>query len=356
MIIINGRFLKQRITGVQRFAYEITKELIANDSNVKIIVPKSYKDTLPKETENLFKEYFIFEGAGEGLVWEQFVLPLCLKQNMLLLNFCNSAPILWRNKLTCVHDMSYKSNPQWFSRKVRLYYSVLIPSILRTSKYIITVSEFAKAEIFKYVKGIGTNTIEVIYNACAEVFRNDSFPDNKNFNSKILLFVGSIEPRKNLDNLLAAFAKIEDPEARLIIVGKQNTKMFNHVNLKLDSDNRILWKHSCKDEELKELYISAKALVNPSLYEGFGVPLIEAASNACLLLLSKIPVFIEVANGDACFFDPYDTNNIADTLKGLLNLSPVEANKMAQKAYLNIAKSFSWKNSADKLYKLIKGN
>lgn len=356
MIYINGRFLTQRLTGVQRFALEITKQLIAIDTTIKIILPKSAEGTLSKDMMAILGKNLMFWGRGNSLYWEQVSLALLSKPDITLLNLCNSAPILWKNKITCIHDMSYRANPQWFSKAFRYYYSFLIPAIVSTSKQVITVSEFAKAEILKYISGIIPSKVTVINNACASVFKNDKLPAKAITGKDVFLFVGSVEPRKNLNNLLAAFSNITNKDAELVIVGAKNTKMFNAVEVNSSIDERIRWESSCSDERLKEIYLSAKALVNPSFYEGFGVPLIEAANNGCLLVLSDIPVFREIAAENAFYFNPGSVSDIEDSLLKIINLNADEASAIIKGAYENASENYDWKKSALKLYNLISAN
>jgi len=349
MIFINGKFLGQRLTGVQRFADEITAELIKINPSIKIIVPESYKDRIINKYEN----NTIYVGKTQGIIWEQITLPyFAKKSDALLLNFCNSAPLFLRNKLTCVHDMSYKANPEWFSKKFIAYYSVLIPRILRTSKYIITVSSFSKSEILKYLPTLDDSKISVVSNACSNIFINDIFPDEKRDDIKQFLFVGSVEPRKNLQRLIEAFTSIKDNDIRLIIVGATNNKSFKTTGTEY-MDPRIIWMTNCSDKILKSLYLESIALINPSFYEGFGVPLIEAANSGTLLIVSDIPAFREIAKQDAFYINPMDLNSIKERLEMVIQMNKQERNNISQKAYSRIKNEFSWKISAENINRII---
>jgi len=353
MILINGRFLTQRLTGVQRFAYEISKQLVAINSEIRIILPLSFKNNLTAQIKKDFTNNLFFWGKGSGLIWEQVSLTAYSKKNVLLLNFCNSSPILWSNKLTCVHDMSYKANPQWFSKKMGLYYSFLIPAVLKTSKYIITVSNFAKNEIIKYVPSIPADKITVVYNACSDIFKNEGYSPVPEDQSNNLIFVGSVEPRKNLKSLLNAFYNLENKNISLTIVGAKNATIFKEVNIGEEIDARVTWKTNCSDDELKQLYLEAKAIINPSYYEGFGVPLIEAANNSCVLVLSDIEVFKEIAGDNAIYFNAGNIKEIENAIKKVVNLTNEQVVNITQTAYEDITKRFDWKKSAFKIYNLV---
>lgn len=167
MLAVNSRFLTQQITGVQRFAIEISlrlKEILKDD--VFFVSP------------NNIIQYDIAEkldvkiiGKHTGHLWEQWELPKWLKKHdsPLLLNLCNMAPLMYRNKISTIHDIAFVRFPQTFSKKFLWFYKIMIPRIVKSSIKIITVSEFSKQEIVDEYK-IDQNMVSVVYNAV-----NDSF-------------------------------------------------------------------------------------------------------------------------------------------------------------------------------------
>lgn len=356
MIYINGRFLTQRMTGVQRYAIEICKELIKLDKEVRIIVSTSFRERLNHEISDLFKEHLVYWGIGSGFAWEQVHLSLFFLRNKgIILNLCNTAPLFIGNKLTCIHDMSYKANESWFSQKIKIYYSFLIPAVIKTSRFVITVSEFSKSEIRKYVPQVNSEEISIIYPACGIVFRQSQF-FFKRKETNTFLFVGSLEPRKNLESVLKAFSFIQNADVRLVIVGGKNKKIFKDAGMETNSylkDSRIVWEYSCSDTKLKQLYATSKALLNPSFYEGFGLPLLEAINWGCLLCVSDIPVFREVTGNNALFFDPNNTASIKEVIERVVRMNHADIEEIAHKAF-DYSKKFSYKSSAEKLYNLVR--
>ncbi|MGL5312044.1 MAG: glycosyltransferase, partial [Peptostreptococcaceae bacterium] len=161
MIVINGRFLTQNITGVQRFAHEIIRELdnIVKPGEYKILAPKNiiYKDL---DYKNIKIEIC---GNLKGHLWEQIELPYYVKKNKAeLINLCNTAPILNPN-IVAIHDIQTKVHPEFFSKKFALWYNLMNKFNIKNSKKIITVSNFSKSEIVKYY-GVSEDKITVIYN------------------------------------------------------------------------------------------------------------------------------------------------------------------------------------------------
>ena len=147
MLTVNSRFLTQNITGVQRFAIEISKQLkkLLN-SKIQFVAPKNiiHKDLAEELDVKVI-------GYNTGHLWEQIDLPLYLSSigKPLLLNLSNTAPLFYKNKIVTIHDVAFKRFPQTYSFKFRMFYNLLIPIILKNSKHILTVSEFSKNEINK---------------------------------------------------------------------------------------------------------------------------------------------------------------------------------------------------------------
>ena len=144
MIIINARFLTQKVTGVQRFAIEISR--IIHNLN-KEIVFVSPADILDRELANELGVITI--GKRSGTLWEQIDLRMYLaaNKNPLLINFCNTGLLFYQNQIVTVHDMSYKVNPKWFSKKFYLWYNFLIPNLAKYSQKVLTVSNSSKNDL-----------------------------------------------------------------------------------------------------------------------------------------------------------------------------------------------------------------
>jgi glycosyltransferase involved in cell wall biosynthesis len=346
-IYINGKFLTQRLTGVQRYAFEITRALISLNANVKVIVP-SFLDIA---TIDLPQNSLVSVGGfRNSILWEQFAISRFLhkKSNYILLNLCNVGTLFNRNQIVCIHDMTYKANPKWFSRTFRAYYSFIIPRLIKLAKRVITVSEFSKNEISKQLQ-VSCKNISVVYNAPSDKFvcRNaDDIVYNK---EDFFLFVGSMHPRKNINLLVQLFSLEEFRQRRLIVVGAK-AKAFGEVNLTLPANVTILDK--CNDDQLSDLYAKAKAMINPSIYEGFGIPVVEAMASGCPLIISDLAVFKEIAKEGAEYFNPYSLEALKDAFQRFLAKSSEEVNHTIRLNYYQ-SQSFTWKKSSTVLLDLI---
>ena len=146
-IIINGRFLTQKITGVQRYAREIITALdkIVEKNKVEIVVPPETKELPDYENIKIVKV-----GIFHNRMWEHISFPLyVMKCGGIALNLCNVAPLL-NPGIVCIHDVKIKAHPEFFSTKFLIWYKLLFFNAIKRAKFIITVSEFSKNEIMKY--------------------------------------------------------------------------------------------------------------------------------------------------------------------------------------------------------------
>jgi len=336
MIIVNARFLTQKVTGVQRFAIEISKILRKLNEQIVFVTPP---DILDKDLANYLGAIII--GKNKGAIWEQVDLRRYLISNRkpLLVNFCNSGVLFYDRQIVTIHDMSYKVNPKWFSKKFYLWYNFLIPHLAKRSLKILTVSNSSKKDIVKYLN-IKPEKISVIYNS-SNLITNNNF--EKITGDKYLLTVSSFDPRKNLNNLVKAFKKI-DEEIKLIIVGSNSANFASHDEL-LDKD--IIIKRQVSDDELGSLINNAEIFIYLSFYEGFGLPPLEAMCMGCPVIVSDIPAHREICEDAALYTDPYDIEDIKNKITFMLNNDQVKKELIA--AGKNNVKRFDWFNSAQKV-------
>lgn len=346
-IYINGKFLAQRLTGVQRYAFEITRALISANIDVKIIVPPF----LDISKTDLPRAFILPVGSINNMVlWEQLSVYNFLrdKKNYVLLSLCNMGTLFNQHQIICIHDMTYKVNPQWFSRSFSKYYSFMIPRLAKVAKRIITVSEFSKKEIQEQLK-LNEKKISVVYNAPSNKFSCTSVDSIISEKEDFFLFVGSMDPRKNLSLLIDLFSLKDFASEKLVIVGAKS-KSFDEVNLNIPPNVKLLDK--CDDDQLADLYKKAKGMINASFYEGFGIPVVEAMASGCPLIISDLEVFREIAGDQAIYFNPSSLDAIKRAFQIFLNKSAEEIREMTMLAY-HRSQSFTWENSSKVLLNVI---
>ncbi len=342
MIYINGRFLTQKPTGVHRFSFEMCKALHTLGLDFVVLSPPHVLDFYHCN----FPIKII--GKTSSHLWEQIELPLFLKskKSPLLISFMGLGCVFYSNQISTIHDVSFLRNPQWFSKAYYYFYKIMTPWMARKSKKIITVSNFSKHELIELLQ-INENKLCVIYNAVAKHFfeKSEILPINEPY----ILAVSSLDPRKNFSNLIHAFLKLQDLPHKLYIIGG-NSSVFSTMNLPIS--DKIVFLNYVSNHDLVAYYKQASLFVYPSLYEGFGIPPLEAMSQQCPVLVSDIQVLHEVCKDAVFYCNPNDSNDIANQIHYILtNPSEVEIKKNIGLQHIN---NFSWKASASKLLEVIK--
>ncbi|HGA3040197.1 TPA: glycosyltransferase family 4 protein [Serratia marcescens] len=347
MIYVNARFLTQEMTGVQRFAEEISLNLRSIRDDVVFVSP-------PGVLRNEIAEKLGVEiiGHRSGHAWEQLDLPRYLKKkgSPLLINLCSTAPIFYTNKVVTHHDVIYKRYPQSYSKSFRLFYNTLVPLMLKSSKKLITVSEFSKKEISETFNYNADNII-VVSNAVNSSFTPSINPGSSK--ERYLLLVSSKNYHKNFHGAIAAFSQLAGHgNFSLKIIGAANGS-FSEMNLTDEQVDNIEFMGRVDDATLIKLYQGALGFVFPSFYEGFGIPPLEAQACGCPVISSNKASMPEVLQDSALYFDPYNIDDIALHMKALIDDECLR-NELKEKGYLNV-KRFSWHSSATKVNEIING-
>lgn len=341
VVYINVRFLTQPITGVQRFAIEICKALKRSEQPVNFIGPKNI---LHRELAEELDVKCI--GPFTGHLWEQITLQAyVLQRRGLLVSLCNTAPIFIKKQIVTIHDLCFRKHPEWFSKIFSLVYNFIIPKIAKQARHVLTVSETSRSEISKEFK-IPKEKISVIYNAVSSIFRQNNQEILQSLSKEnYILTVSSHHPRKNFNRLIKAFERLEDKEMKLYIVGGFN-KHFSKTYLhERKLNDRIILLENVSDKHLIQYYKHAKLFVFASLYEGFGIPIIEAMSLGTPVCVSDIPVFHEVCGNRAFYFNPLKIEDIKEKIETVLKFPH-------DKMEVNLSK-FSWNAGAEKIMAVI---
>lgn len=338
--------MTQKITGVQRFAYELSIRLKERcGENVVFLAPQN---VIQHEMAKRLGAKCI--GKHTGYFWEQIELPLYLLRHgsPKLINFCSVAPLLYGNNYVAVHDITWVRYPETYSKTFCYVYNFLIPHLCKRAKGIITVSEFSKHEISSYYK-IPESKFTVICNAVSAMFH--PIQDEKLWNENYFLAVSSVKANKNFVSVLMAFEIVlrSNPEVRLYIVGDCNDKNFQTINIDQYKNNpSIKFLGRVSDEKLVKYYSNAQGFVFPSLYEGFGIPVLEAQACGCPVLASDIPPLKEVLNDSALFCNPNSLEDIVRQMNRLME----RGKKLRGPGYENV-KRFSWNDSVMKLLEMM---
>ena len=330
---VNLRTLGYGITGVQRYLLSLLPHMPAQLNSVK-----------PSQALQGIK----------GHIWEQVYLPTQLGRR-LLWSPGNTGPIAVSRQVLTVHDAASLDHPEWFERKFALWYGALLPRLIRKVRAIITVSHFSKERIVQ-LTGVDAERVHVISNGVESRFRPvDSQTVQQvrakfELNGPYLLFVGSLEPRKNLRMLLEAWQLGNFSGATLAVVGASGP-LFQRLQFdSLPAGVRLLGR--VEDEVLPALYSGATGFVYPSVYEGFGLPPLEAMACGCPVAVSDIPAHREVCGYRAMYFDPFSPEELSSRLEALLRLDASSSASYADEG-LHHAASYNWERAASDTWRIL---
>ena len=256
-----------------------------------------------------------------------------------------------------IHDLSFEHVKDIFTKKEYIKDKILVSHAAKKADMVVTVSEFSKQDISTTYK-VDASKIEVIYNAVSSDFRVISETDelrNKVRSKfgigdhKYIVCVSNLQPRKNIPRLIRAFSQYAENssgEYKLVLVGKKAWMYDEIEQCVTDSKDNVILTDYVETDELIALLNEASGCIYPSIFEGFGIPPLEAIACGTPIAASDIPVMREVLGDNAFFFDPMDEGDIARAIKTLLETDPVVDSKIVSK--------YSWDNSARKLKDIYK--
>lgn len=263
-----------------------------------------------------------------------------------------------------VHDMVYRTYPETVRGRTKKILDMGLASSMKRADMIVTVSEFSKSEIIRYFPQ-HESKIRVVpcgvdldrFKPCQQPERIPEVKKKLGIDGEYFLYVGTIEPRKNLERLINAyniFCQHEKDAPKLVLAGGKGwlyDGIFQRVtDLKLE--DKVLFTQYIPDEDMNPLMCGALAFVFPSIYEGFGIPPLEAMACGVPVLASNAASLPEVTGDCAVTCDPYSEEEIAEGLRRLYSDSELRAD--LSRRGLERAKTLTWDSSAEKLYSVYK--
>jgi glycosyltransferase involved in cell wall biosynthesis len=344
-LFINGRFLVQPLSGVQRFASEMTAVLQRiHDGPTTVLVPNgSYTGQQAMRTA----------GRRRGHAWEQLELPRHIG-NGILLNLGNTGPLLVRRQVVVVHDAGVFGAPGSYSWKFRNGYKLAQHCLARTAAQIVTVSAFSQVEIARYL-GIGADRVAVISEGADHMDSIVAEPDILSVNGlaqgRFVLVVGNLAPHKNLAALGELALGLAQRNIPLVVTGGFPSAVFQSDGATgLPQPARYLGRVS--DGALKALYQAAACFVFPSLYEGFGLPAVEAMASSCPVVVADIPALRETCGDAVQYCDPTSPSDIAAQVFRVIDDDNLR--DRLRRAGHHKAGEFTWDKAGRKLDKVLK--
>lgn len=350
-------------TGTENYAFYLLKALAEIDQRNKYLI-----FTRGKVANMDWPSNFYFIPINLSRFWTQAGLAYktWVERMDILFVPAHTLPVFGKiglSKVVTIHDLGYEYLPQYHQFPQKYYLNWSTAHAVKTADRIIAVSENTKSDLIKKLN-VDKKKIKVIYEGVdIAKYRikygkedRDNVFKKYSINGNYILSVGTIQPRKNYERLIESFGEImfsdqltisdQEKKLQLIIVGKKgwDWKKIIEKPFHLGIENRVKFLDYLEEKELVILYQNARCLIFPSLYEGFGLPILEAMASGCPVLASKVSSLPEVAGEAALYFDPYNIYSIKDCLirffgnnslsKALIVKGKIKAN------------SFSWKNTA----------
>jgi glycosyltransferase involved in cell wall biosynthesis len=330
---INGRFLAAKRTGVQRAAYNLIRALVSVDRTNEYVLFTA-EDQLHNPDWNHPNVTVVPSALREGETirnhfWEQFTLPRLARKHRvdILHSPANLAPLFFKGRsIVHIHDLCFVVNPQWYSFSFRTLYNFIIPRLARRAAKVITNSNNSRNDLLQFCD-LQAERVSQVYWAVDDLFMSDLDETARAKKADwplddYILYVGSLEPRKNIGTLLEAYEllRLRHPErkTKLVLIGGESP-LFAEVRLKVKLFKEdILFKGFVSDTVLRDFYRHAGLFVYPSLYEGFGLPPLEAMASGVPVVTTMTSSIPEVVGDAALMVSPYDVEQLADTMSRVL--------------------------------------
>jgi glycosyltransferase involved in cell wall biosynthesis len=306
---INGRFLTQPLSGVQRYAQEIVQALdthigdnhpLAQGLTVDLLTPPGL--ARPLDLKAISRRTV---GKRGGHAWEQLALPIGPRGG--LLSLANTGPVAARKHIVCIHDVNTRLVPGSYSPQFRALYRVLAPALGRAAARIATVSHFSATQLGAF--GITPRKkLAVIPNGHEHALAweaRHSLNTEKAGGENTILVIGSPAPHKNVRMLLDIADRLAEADLRLAIVGVADRRVFSAATPQFDRPN-VLWLGGVGDSELAALLDDCLCLAFPSFTEGFGLPALEAMARGCPVVSTDRASLPEVCGDAALYASPLE--------------------------------------------------
>lgn len=367
-ILVNTRFLlKNKLEGMGRFTYETCKLITQNHPEHEFIFVFDRK----------YDDSFIFSKNVTPVVippqarhpilwylWFEWSIPHILKKHKADVFLSPDGYLSLRTnvpQITVMHDLAFIHRPKDIGELVRKYYHYYFPKFALKATRIATVSEFSKLDIVSEYN-INPKKIDVVYNGVSGAFTSVKEEEKTTIRQKItngkpyFVFVGALQPRKNIVNLLKAFdafKQSDSQETKLVIVGRKawQTDDMDNTFESLHHKTDVVFTGRLSDEDLSATIAAAISLVYVPFFEGFGLPIIEAFKCHTPVITSNVSSMPEVAGDAGLLVDPNSVESITNALQSMTNDESLR-NSLTQKA-IERSDTFTWEKTANLLWQSI---
>jgi glycosyltransferase involved in cell wall biosynthesis len=357
-VAINAHLLSGRAgyrsAGVHQYIYHLLRHLGQADDRLRYTVLLGEGVLPPDFALTSLQSRWSTSRAAVRVAWEQLVQPWVLRRigADLVHGPVFVGPLLAHCPvIVTIHDLSFIRYPDLSRPANRMYRTVLTRLSAQRARRLIAVSAHAAAESARLL-GVPRERVDVIYHGVDPVFRPlpadeiAAFRRCRGLPERFVFFVGTLEPRKNLVRLVEAFARIRDGRVRLVLAGGKGW-LYDDLFAKVEAlglDEEVVFPGYVTGDELPLWYNAATVFSYPSVYEGFGLPVLEAQACGTPVLTSNTSSLPEAAGDGALMVDPCDVEELAAGLDRLLTDEPLR-HELRERGLAH-ARQFSWPHTA----------
>lgn len=346
----------ERRVGISEYAYQILNKLYEfrkaerNNHDFTIFLKDGPLSILPKE--NSWWRYKIVKPSK---MWTQLGLPIALLKDRnrldLFFTLTHYAPrFTMIPTVVSVMDLSFIHFPETFKKRDLVKLTKWTEYSVKNAKKVITISESSKNDIIKSYK-IEPEKVKVVPLGLKEITMEKGSKDLSEFGvkGKFVLFVGTLQPRKNIQKLIEAYSLLSSEikeENQLVIIGKKGWLYEEILDApkKFGVEDKVLFLDYVSDQDLPTFYKKAQVYALPSLYEGFGLPILEAMRYGCPVIASNVSSMPEAGGDAALYFDPENASDIAKTIEKVIKDKKLRE-EMIRKGNSHY-KKFTWDKAA----------
>ena len=342
-IIFDGRMIDKQLHGIGRYAYEIIKGMLGK-KNIILKVIVNDKDL----AQDIFKNENIdfIEIKSKFLSFKEiFEIPKNINRYDGYIYFSpsfSSSPFIKLKSYITIHDLNHIKLNKYYSKVHLLYYKFVVKPFAKKCEKIFTVSHFAKKEIVDWLE-CNSDKVVVTYNGIdskfgikKEIEKLNEIKVKYKLPENFILYVGNKKPHKNVETLLKAMKFLDNV---LVLSGSENESLCE-IMRNNNLQNKVKFIGYIKDDDLPYIYNLAECFIFPSVYEGFGLPPLEAVCCGCSVVVSDISVFKEILKDNVYRFDKYNVDDLVMKIKlALKNKKYVDIKELKRK--------FNWSNTVN---------